>query len=154
MTNPVYISKEGLEKLKQEFEQLKYKTIPEIAEKIDVAKQNGDLSENAEYHDAKEQMAFAQGKVFELQQKIDNAEIIEKSSGSGKVEVGSSVGVATEDGVEKNYQIVGATEADPLEGKISNESPLGSAFIDHAVGDEVEVEKPSGTAKYTIKSVD
>jgi len=154
MTNPVYISKEGLEKLKQEFEQLKYKTVPEIAEKIDVAKQNGDLSENAEYHDAKEQMAFAQGKVFELQQKIDNAEIIEKSSGSGKVEVGSSVGVATEDGVEKNYQIVGATEADPLEGKISNESPLGSAFIDHAVGDEVEVEKPSGTAKYTIKSVD
>ena len=154
MTNPVYISKEGLEKLKQEFEQLKYKTIPEIAEKIDVAKQNGDLSENAEYHDAKEQMAFAQGKVFELQQKIDNAEIIEKTSGSGKVEVGSSVTVQAEDGTEKAYQIVGATEADPLEGKISNESPIGSAFIDHVIGDEVEVEKPSGTAKYTIKSVD
>ncbi len=152
MNTVVHISKEGLAKLKEEFEVLKMKTIPDIAQKIDEAKQNGDLSENAEYQEAKERMAFAQGKLLELEQKITNAQIITYTA-SDTVEVGSTVQLKTEDGSEKTYQIVGSTEADPVAGKISNESPIGKAFMGHKVGDEVAVEKPSGTTRYTILSV-
>ncbi len=151
--NTVYISKEGLEKLKQELEVLKYTKIPEIANKIDTAKENGDLSENAEYQDAKEQMAFAQGKSLEMQAQIDNAQIIEHKSGGSIVEVGSKVTFTTESGDEKSYSIVGVAEADPVSGMISNESPIGRAFLGKAVGDEVEVERPSGAAKYTVTAI-
>lgn len=151
MNDAVYVSAEGLEALKAEYQTLKRETIPDIAQKIDDAKQNGDLSENAEYQDAKEQMAFAQGKLRELENKISNASII-TNQGGDSVGIGSTITVEA-GGAEKTYQIVGSTEADPLNGKISNESPIGSAFLGHKVGDAVDVEKPAGVTTYTIKSI-
>ncbi len=156
MTEIVYISKEGLEALKAEFETLKMKTIPAIAGRIDDAKQNGDLSENAEYQDAKEQMAFAQGRLLELEDMINRSVLIEEKRAATKsvtVQIGSRIVVSTDDKTKKEFQIVGSAEADPLAGKISNESPLGAAFLGRAIDDVVEVQKPSGVAKYTILSI-
>lgn len=156
MTEIVYISKEGLEALKAEFETLKMKTIPAIAGRIDDAKQNGDLSENAEYQDAKEQMAFAQGRLLELEDMINRSMLIEEKRAAQKiatVQIGSRIVVSTEDKTKKEFQIVGSAEAQPLAGKISNESPLGAAFLGCEVGEVVEVQKPSGVAKYTILSI-
>lgn len=147
-----YLSKESLEALKKEYEDVKYNQIPAVANKINEAKQQGDLSENAEYHQAKEEMAWAQGRLLELDNIIGNAVIIEKEKTGGKVDVGSTVKIKT-NGTEKNYQIVGAQEADPLNGKISNESPLGNAFLGHKAGDKVEVRTPAGLQNYEIKEV-
>ena len=147
-----YLSKESLESLKKEYDDVKYNQIPAVANKINEAKQQGDLSENAEYHQAKEEMAWAQGRLLELENLIGNAVVIEKEKTGGKVEIGSTVKIKV-NGTEKTYQIVGAQEADPLNGKISNESPLGNAFLGHKTGDKVEVKTPSGTQTYEIKEV-
>ena len=122
-----YLSQESLEALKKEYTDVKYTQIPAVANKINEAKQQGDLSENAEYHQAKEEMAWAQGRLLELENIIGNAQIIEKEKG-GKIGLGNTVVVAVNN-IEKTYQIVGAQEADPINGKISNESPLGNAFL-------------------------
>lgn len=147
-----YLSKESLEALKKELEEVKYVRIPNVANKINEAKQQGDLSENAEYHQAKEEMAWAQGRLLELENIIGSAQIIEKEKTGGKVEIGSTVKIKVNN-IEKTYQIVGAQEADPINGKISNESPLGNAFLGHKTGDKVEVLAPSGTQVYEIKDV-
>ncbi len=147
-----YLSQESLDALKKEREDVKYVQIPNVANKINEAKQQGDLSENAEYHQAKEEMAWAQGRLLELEEIINNAQIIEKEKAGGKINIGSTVKVKVS-GAEKTYQIVGAQEADPLNGKISNESPLGNAFLGHKAGDKVEVQTPSGIQNYEIKEV-
>jgi transcription elongation factor GreA len=146
-----YLSKESLEALKKEYEDVKYVQIPAVANKINEAKQQGDLSENAEYHQAKEEMAWAQGRLLELENIIGNAQIIEKSK-SDKIGLGNTV-VVEVNKIEKTYQIVGAQEADPINGKISNESPLGNAFLGHKAGDKVEVRTPAGLQTYEIKEV-
>ncbi len=146
-----YLSKESLEALKKEYEDVKYVQIPAVANKINEAKQQGDLSENAEYHQAKEEMAWAQGRLLELENIIGNAQIIEKSK-SDKIGLGNTV-VVEVNKIEKTYQIVGAQEADPINGKISNESPLGNAFLGHKAGDKVEVRTPAGLQNYEIKEV-
>lgn len=146
-----YLSKESLEALKKEYEDVKYVQIPAVANKINEAKQQGDLSENAEYHQAKEEMAWAQGRLLELENIIGSAQIIEKSK-SDKIGLGNTVLVEVNK-IEKTYQIVGAQEADPLNGKISNESPLGNAFLGHKAGDKVEVRTPAGLQNYEIKEV-
>jgi len=146
-----YLSKESLEALKKEYEDVKYVQIPAVANKINEAKQQGDLSENAEYHQAKEEMAWAQGRLLELENIIGSAQIIEKSK-SDKSDLGNTV-VVEVNKIEKTYQIVGAQEADPLNGKISNESPLGNAFLGHKAGDKVEVRTPAGLQNYEIKEV-
>lgn len=146
-----YLSKESLEALKKEYEDVKYVQIPAVANKINEAKQQGDLSENAEYHQAKEEMAWAQGRLLELENIIGSAQIIEKSK-SDKIGLGNTV-VVEVNKIEKTYQIVGAQEADPLNGKISNESPLGNAFLGHKSGDKVEVRTPAGLQNYEIKEV-
>ncbi|HRY36306.1 MAG TPA: transcription elongation factor GreA [Candidatus Magasanikbacteria bacterium] len=147
-----YLSKESLEALKKEYDDVKYNQIPAVANKINEAKQQGDLSENAEYHQAKEEMAWAQGRLLELDTIINNAQIIEKEKTGGKIEIGSTVKIKINN-TEKTYQIVGAQEADPLNGKISNESPLGNAFLGHKAGDKVEVRTPAGLQNYEIKEV-
>ncbi len=143
-----YLSKESLEALKKEYEDVKYVQIPAVANKINEAKQQGDLSENAEYHQAKEEMAWAQGRLLELENIIGNAQIIEKSK-SDKIGLGNTV-VVEVNKIEKTYQIVGAQEADPINGKISNESPLGNAFLGHKAGDKVEIRTPAGIQNYEI----
>ena len=149
--NTQYVSEEKKLELETELLELKEKIIPAIAKRIDEAKQLGDLSENAEYHAAREEMAWAQSRIKELSHILDNAEIITKSSGKN-INLGSKI-VVEVNGKEKNYTIVGAQEANPIEGKISNESPLGEAFMGRKKGDKIEVVVPSGTQTYKIIAV-
>lgn len=149
--NTQYLTKEKYEALKEEYKMLKEEKIPNIANRIDEARQMGDLSENAEYHQAREEMAWAQARLKEIDYILQRAEIIsgEEAKTSGKVGLGSTIVVRVNE-KEKTYTIVGAQEADPVEGKISNESPLGQAFIGKSVKDKVEVEVPAGIQEYKI----
>lgn len=151
MVDQHYVSKESLEELKKEQINLRDVSIPEIAKRIDEAKQQGDLSENAEYHQAREDMAWAQGRVKDLEQIINTAQIIVKQK-SDTVNVGSTLKVEI-NGKTKQYTIVGPQEINPAQGLISNESPLGEAFITHRVGDKVEVITPAGVVTYKILEV-
>src|SRR3989338_2307850 len=146
-----YLSAESLVTLKKELDTLKDVTIPDIAKRIDEAKQQGDLSENAEYHQAREDMSWAQGRLQELEQLINTAQIIVKKK-SDVVTIGSTI-VVEVGGNERQYTIVGPQEASPAKGFISNESPLGAAFLNHEVGDKVEVLTPSGKTLYRIKVI-
>jgi transcription elongation factor GreA len=146
-----YLSADSLATLKTEFEKLKDVTIPEIAKRIDEAKQQGDLSENAEYHQAREDMSWAQGRLRELEQIINNAQIIHHQK-SGVVAVGSKLTVKVA-GQTRSYTIVGPHEINPSKGYISNESPLGEAFLGHKAGDSVDVKVPAGTSTYKIVEV-
>ncbi len=150
-----YLTKEGYEKLKEELHTLKTVKRKEVAWRIQQAKELGDLSENAEYTEAKNEQAFLEGRIAELENVIKNAEIIsshERPAG-GMVEVGSRIKVKTQDGREAEFTIVGSQEADPKSGVISNESPLGRAFLGHMVGDKVEVQVPKGIVTYQIIKV-
>ena len=148
---PVYVTQEGLEKLKKELQELKTVRRKEVAGRIERAKDMGDLSENAEYSEAKDEQGFIEGRIIELESMIPNAVIIEHIE-TGCCSVGSTVRVSAA-GKEKEYTIVGANEADPLAGRISNESPLGIAFLGKCAGDTVEVKVPSGKIVYSIISV-
>lgn len=152
MQNIQYLTESSLKNLKTELETLRNKTIPDIAKRIDEAKQQGDLSENAEYHQAREDMSWTQGRVQELEQLIQNAEIIKKSSNNDVVTIGSTVTVKV-NGKTKEYTIVGPQEIDPLKGYISNESPLGQAFLKREVKDKVEVVTPAGKQVYEILTI-
>lgn len=153
LNHMAYVTKEGLEKLKNEKEELEKNRRPEIIERIKRAKELGDLSENAEYHDAREEQSFIEGRILELREMINNAVIISDNNGSSKTaQVGSTVKVKIA-GIEKDFTIVGPAEADPLTGLISNESPLGRAFIGHKKGEEVEVITPKGKVKYKILKI-
>jgi transcription elongation factor GreA len=149
-----YISKEGLEKLKTELNELKTIKRPEVIERIARAREQGDLSENAEYHEAREDQSFIEGKVQEIEYLIKNAIIIKSDKKSGVVEIGSTVHATCDNGMEIKYTIVGQTEADPASGKISNESPLGKAFIGKGVGHEFELDIPAGKIKCKIEKID
>jgi transcription elongation factor GreA len=149
-----YVSEESYVALKTELDNLKNKKIPEIANRIDEAKQQGDLSENAEYHQAKEDMAWAQGRMLELDQILSNAILIsgDRKKNDG-VLIGNTVVVKAGDKTKK-YTIVGPQEADPFKGKISNESPLGQAFLGKSIDDIVEVATPAGKQKYAIIEIE
>jgi len=146
-----YLSKEGLEQLKKELERLKLKR-QEIAQRLEEAKALGDLSENTEYLQAKEAQGFNEGKILELEDTLKNAVVISKNGGNSIVQIGGTVEVNSQ-GEKQTFTIVGSEEANPAEGKISNESPLGRAFLGHKVGDAVNVETPRGRANYKIISV-
>ena len=139
--------------LRAELIELKSVKIPSIAHRIDEARQMGDLSENAEYHAAREEMAWTRARLAEIEFVLENAVTIEEGQTTKKkgavVHLGSSI-IASVNGKEKTYSIVGAQEADPGVGKISNESPLGQAFLGKAKGDAVEVKVPAGMQVYTI----
>ena len=147
-----YVSEEGLEKLKQELNEFKTNKRKEIALRLEHAKSLGDLSENAEYQETKEEQSMIEGQIAELEDLIRSAIVIRKSSTSDQVEVGSSIKAKSERG-EEFYTIVGSEEANPVEGRISNESPLGRAFLEHKVGDSVEVKTPKGVSKYQILEI-
>lgn len=149
--NVNYLSAESLEELKKEYQDIKEKSIPDIAKRIDEAKQQGDLSENAEYHQAREDMSWAQGRLAVLEKIIGNAKIIVKQK-TDVVSVGNTITVEV-NGKEKEYTIVGPQEINPAKGLISNESPLGEAFLTHKVGDKIEISVPSGKMIYTIKEI-
>lgn len=153
MAKVQYLTQQGFDELKKEYSELKDKKIPEIANRIDEAKQQGDLSENAEYHQAKEDMAWAQGRLVELNYILDNASILEKNTTNGTVDIGSTVKFKNAQGKEKEYTIVGAQEADPMNGLISNESPIGKAFLNAKKGDKVMADMPSGKQEFEILDI-
>ncbi len=148
-----YISQEGLEKLIKEREILVNIDRPEVIDRITKARDLGDLSENAEYHDAREKQSFIEGRIQELDSLIKNAIIIEKTK-SDKVALGSTVHASCDNGVTLKYTVVGPSEADPAKGFISHESPLGRAFIGKGVGHEFELNVPAGLMKCRIDKVE
>ena len=152
MADTQFLSKEKFEALKVELAKLIDTDMPATARRIDEARQMGDLSENAEYHAAREQLGWQKARSREIEAILDNAEII-KGGSKDTVSLGSTVTVKVNE-KEKSYTLVGAQEADPLSGKISNESPLGEAFFGKKKGDKVEVEIPAGLAEYEIISID
>jgi transcription elongation factor GreA len=147
----VYLTKEGLDKLKKELDYLVNIKRKAIIERIQIAKSYGDLSENAEYESAKSEQSFTEGRIKEIQDILNNAKIIKKTN-SEAVCLGSKL-ILEIDGREETYQIVGSREADPSEKKISDESPIGKALLGKKVGDVVEVEVPDGIMQYKIKSI-
>jgi transcription elongation factor GreA len=144
-----YLTKEKLKDLKEEREYLMNEKKSEVADKIHEAKQLGDLSENASYKAAKEEMRETMARIDELKEIIDNAEVIEEKKNAEEIDLGTSF-IVEINGNEKEYELLGSQEAEPTKGKISNESPLGSAFIGAKEGGEVEVETPSGVQTYEI----
>ncbi|MCL5410397.1 MAG: transcription elongation factor GreA [Patescibacteria group bacterium] len=146
------LTKEGLEKLKKELDEIKNVKLKEVAIKIREAKDLGDLSENAEYHEAKNEQSFMYGRALKLEEKIKNARIIEKHELNGSVEAGSIVEVEN-DGDKMKFEIVGSDESDPLNGRISIDSPIGSALFGCKVGDTVSVSTPGGETKYKILNI-
>jgi transcription elongation factor GreA len=152
--NEQIISQEGYDKIKNELTFLSTVKRKEIAERIERAKELGDLSENAEYSEAKDAQALNEGRILELSNILKNVTVVENNGSKHEVLMGSKVTVKTDKGNEKTFVIVSFNEADPLEGKISNESPLGVAFLHHKKGDEVEVETPRGLVKYKITKIE
>jgi transcription elongation factor GreA len=150
---PVLLTTEGLRQLEVELDQLVQVRRAEIAERIRHARDFGDISENAEYTEAKNEQSLLEGRIQTLEAMIRNAVLIEdEPREDGVVTVGASVTVTDDDG-DETYAIVGAAEADPLRGRISNESPLGRALLGHRAGDQVEWTSPSGTSRVTILAV-
>ncbi|HQE63288.1 MAG TPA: transcription elongation factor GreA [bacterium] len=145
------ISREGYQKLVDELNILTTQRRREIAERIEQAKELGDLSENAEYSDAKEDQAFNEGRILELSNLLKNLIVVDPPA-DGRVGMGSKLVVETNSG-QKEFTIVSFNEADPVNGKISNESPLGQALLNHVAGDKIRVNTPKGYVEYTIISV-
>ncbi|MBI3420699.1 MAG: transcription elongation factor GreA [Candidatus Sungbacteria bacterium] len=147
-----YISQEGLDELKDKLYQLKTVKRKEIAFRLEHAKALGDLSENAEYQETKEEQSLVESQIGELEDMIRDAVVIQKRGKTDTVIIGSSVRVASGHG-EETYAIVGSEEADPATGKISNESPLGKAFLGARINDKIEVKTPGGSTSYTILEI-
>jgi transcription elongation factor GreA len=154
MPEPTYLTAEGAAKLKAELVELKGPRREELAKRLRSAIQMGDLSENADYHKAKEDQGFLEGRIQEIEYLLRNAVIIEKSASKGVVSIGSHVTIQEASFPPETYHMVGAKEADPRNGKISNESPIGRALMDHKVGEKVEVETPSGKVKLKILKIE
>ena len=155
MAKTIKITDDGLKKLQEELENLKTNGRAEIAEKIKVARGYGDLSENSEYDETKNEQAKIEARIIEIEAMLKNVEIIEDVKGKAKtVVIGVKVKVLDEEyGEEDVYRVVGSTEADPKNGKISDESPVGKALLGKKVGDEVIVEAPGGEFKLKIVDI-
>lgn len=150
----VILSKEYLQKLQDELEYLKTKRRPEIAEKIKVARSFGDLSENADYDEAKNEQGEVESRIAKVEDMIRHAKTFEENLNSEEVNVGNEVLIYDEEFDEElTYKIVGTAESNPLEGFISNESPVGEALLGRKKGDKVEVNTPNGKCYYVIKEI-
>jgi len=155
MSEQPYLTAEGAKKLKEELVQLTGPARNEIAKRLRHAISQGDLSENADYHKAKEDQAFLEGRIQELDYLLKNAIIVEKNHEKYEVvDVGAQVTIQEEDYPPDSYAIVGAKEADPRNGKISNESPIGRALMGHREGEVVEATTPGGTIRLKILKIE
>ena len=151
----IYVTEEGLEKIKTELEFLKTERRAEISHRLELAIAHGDLSENADYDYAKQEQAFVEGRIKDLEDSLRRAEIIDHDGRNDKVRVGSTVTLYEEgyEDEEETYYIVGVHEADPGNGRISNESPIGKALLGAKVGQTVKVLAPAGLMEFTIKKI-
>jgi len=153
MSHQTYLTPEGEIKLQAELAELTGPRREELSKRLRSAIQMGDLSENADYHKAKEDQGFLEGRIQEIESILRTAVIIEKQQGD-VINVGSHVTVQEEDFDPETFYLVGAKEADPRNGRISNESPIGNALMNHKVGDVVQAETPGGKIKFKILKVD
>lgn len=150
MKKQFYLTAEGVDELKNELAQLTAQRGP-IAERIKTAREFGDLSENAEYSSARQEQERVESRISEIEHILLNVEVIKKPKGDSKVQLGSSVTLKNHD--TKKFQVVGTVEADPMNGKISDESPIGQALLGKKVGDEVEIKTPAETHTYKIVDI-
>jgi len=149
----ILITQEGLAKLQSELEHLLSIRRQEVASKIKRAREMGGTENNAEYEDAKNEQAFVEGRILTLENIVNKATVIESPALPGVVEVGDKILIQNQDGKIEQFTIVGSTEASPVEGKISNESPVGKALLGRKIGDEIEVATPAGIIRLLIMDV-
>src|SRR3989338_1261511 len=150
---PTFLTREGLKKLEQELEHLRSVRRAEVAERLHNAQDVGDLIDNVEYEDAKNEQAFVEGRILTLEQMLSSAVLIEGEGPEGIVSLGSKVTVREGNSKPEVYMIVGPAEAHPKEGRISNESPLGKALLGRHPGDEVKVNAPGGSLAFRIVAI-
>ncbi|SFL81319.1 transcription elongation factor GreA [Halanaerobium salsuginis] len=155
MPEQVMLTEEGFEKLEKELDYLENEKRREVAKRIKVAREFGDISENSEYDDAKNEQAFVEGRIQEIKNMLNNAHVVKDDEVTDKkVNLGTTVVLHDLDNEDEiSYTLVGSAEADPLNYKISNESPIGKAILGHAIGDKVKVETPGGQVTYKIISI-
>ena len=156
MMDQTFLTPEGLKKLEEELIFLRTVRRAQVAERLHNAQEDGELIENAEYEDAKNEQAFLEGKIMDLEAKLSNAVLISKDGAAdGIVRLGSKITIKEVGGGKPEiYLLVGALEANPKDGRISNESPLGKALLGRKIGDEVKVNAPSGTIPFRVVAVD
>jgi len=153
MSDTVYLTQEGLDKLAEELKELKTVRRKEVVRHIQEAKEYGDLSENSEYEQAKNEQAFVEGRIGEIEEILRKAKVVKPhDSANHAASLGSTVTVVV-DGQEETYMLVGATEANPIGGRISVESPTGKALLGRTKGEKVTVQAPSGVIAYKVKEV-
>lgn len=148
-----FLTREGLKKLEEELEFLRTTRRAQVAERLHNAQEDGELIENAEYEDAKNEQAFVEGRILTLETMLSNAVIIDEHGPNDVVSLGSRVTVKEADTGMEEYLLVGAAEANPKQGRISNESPLGRALLGRRVGDEVKVQAPAGPLSFRIVKI-
>ncbi len=149
-----YLTKEGEDALRRELTQLRDTRRPALAQRLKEAAAQGDLKENADYHDAKEKLGFIEGRVQQIESILRNAIVVDSSEGSDEVRIGTTV-IIREDGEDddEEYRIVGSAEANPRERKISEKSPIGSALLGKRAGEKVKVKTPDGVIKFRIVEI-
>lgn len=154
-SNELLLTKDGLEKLENELNHLRTVKRKDVAARIKEAISFGDITDNSEYEDAKNEQAFIEGRIITLEKMLRRARLLEKDANSDcQVSLGSTIVLKDVDlGKEYEYTIVSTAEADPTEKKISNESPVGKALLGHTAGDQIEVKVPAGTFNYRIESI-
>ena len=154
MSEQTFLTRDGLKKLEEELNFLRTVRRAQVAERLHNAQEDGELIENAEYEDAKNEQAFLEGKILSLESMLSSAVIIaENDASNGIVNLGSKVTVKESGGTPEVYQLVGAAEANPKDGRISNESPLGRALLGRKVGDDIKVNAPSGTISFRVVAI-
>jgi transcription elongation factor GreA len=151
---PTFLTREGLKKLEQELDHLRTVRRAEVAERLHNAQDVGDLIDNVEYEDAKNEQAFVEGRILTLETMLSNAVLIKDSGPEGVAGLGHKVTVREGNSKPEIYMLVGPAEANPKEGKISHESPLGKALLGRRVGDEVKVNAPGGSLSFRIVAID
>ncbi len=154
MSEQTFLTREGLKKLEEELEYLRTVRRAQVAERLHNAQEDGELIENAEYEDAKNEQAFIEGRIMTLEALLSNAVLIKDEGPEGIVGLGSRVTVREGNSKPEMYLLVGAAEANPKEGRISNESPLGKALLGRRVGDDVKVSAPAGTLSFRVVAIE
>lgn len=155
ITDKVQLTQEGLEELQAELQQLKEVKLPQIIDRVAAAREQGDLSENADYHSAKEEQNFVETRISEIEDILANSVVVKNTTGTSQVGIGSRVEVSIEGKAGKTftYEIVGEFEADPEEGKVSSVSPLGKALLSKKKGEKASVQAPAGEVVYVVKNI-
>ena len=149
-----FLTPEGQKQLEDELTELRAVRRPDVAARLHIATESGGTVDNAEYEEVKNEQAFVEGRIRDLQDILSNAVVAEKSPDADRVQFGSSVTVQTSDRRQRRYHLVGSAESNPLEGKIANDSPVGEALLDKRVGDVIEVNTPAGIQELTIVEIE